>query len=52
VLGATHDTLLHLLFDSVASGTWVRHAAGGPTFRLDFWRVDQLTPSDSTLRKK
>jgi hypothetical protein len=52
VLGGASDTLLHLLFDSTAGGTWVRRAAGGPVFRLDFWRVDQLTPSDSTLRKK
>ena len=52
VLGAASDTLLHLLFDSTASGSWVRRAAGGPVYRLDFWRLDQLTPSDSTLRKK
>jgi hypothetical protein len=52
VLGARNDTLLHLVFDSTASGTWVRRAAGGPVFRLDFWRADQLTPADSALRKK
>jgi hypothetical protein len=53
VLGpAAGDTLLHLAFDSTASGTWVRRRAGGPVFKLDFWRLDQLTPSDSTLRKK
>jgi hypothetical protein len=54
VLGAARDTLLDLLFDSTASGTWVRRggAGGGPVYRLDFWRVDQLTPADSTLRKK
>ena len=52
VLGAHNDTLLHLVFDSAATGAWVRRAAGGPVFRLDFWRADQLTPADSTLRKK
>lgn len=52
VLGGSSDTLLRLLFDSTAGGSWVRRAAGGPVFRLDFWRLDQLTPSDSTLRKK
>lgn len=52
VLGPASDTLLHLVFDSTAGGTWVRRGVGGPVFKLDFWRLDQLTPSDSTLRKK
>jgi hypothetical protein len=52
VLSAAHDTLLHLLFDSAASGNWVRRSSGGPVYQLDFWRINQLTPADSTLRKK
>jgi hypothetical protein len=53
VLGGTPgDTLLHLAFDSTKGGTWARRGAGGPVFKLDFWRLDQLTPSDSALRKK
>lgn len=48
VLGAAGDTLLALAFDSTATGYWTR--AGGTVYRLDFWRVNQLTPTDSTLR--
>lgn len=51
--------LLSLVFDSVASGVWVQVAgagadgrAGGQAYRLDSWIADQLTPADSTLRKR
>jgi hypothetical protein len=51
--------LLTLAFDSIASGLWVRvtrasDSGGGDAepFRLDTWTADQLTPADSTLRKK
>jgi hypothetical protein len=54
--------LLSLVFDSIPSGIWVRVAegpgkarAGGgdrEPFRLDSWTADQLTPADSSLRKR
>jgi hypothetical protein len=49
--------LLGLAFDSIASGLWVlvekpgSRAVAEP-YRLDFWVADQLTPPDSTLRKR
>lgn len=49
--GAAQDTLLALAFDSTAaSGYWVRRTGDSTIFRLDRFRVDQLTPADSTLR--
>ncbi len=45
-----HDTLAVLLLDSIASGFWAQREAGGPVYRLYTWRVDELTPADSTLR--
>lgn len=51
--------ILGLVFDSIASGTWVRVSEGrmdqtnsGEAYRIDDWTADQLTPSDSTLRKR
>ncbi len=55
--------MVSLAFDSIPSGTWVwladRAKGGGPTgregeraYRLDSWTADQLTPADSTLRKR
>jgi hypothetical protein len=44
--------VLSLTFDSLASGIWVRHDSGGPAYRLESWTADQLTPADSTLRKR
>jgi hypothetical protein len=49
--------LLSLVFDSTSSGVWARveqqgiRATGEP-FRLDPWTADQLTPPDTTLRKR
>jgi hypothetical protein len=51
--------LLGLVFDSIASGTWVRLSEGqsgrtrsGEAYRVDDWTADQLTPPDTTLRAK
>jgi hypothetical protein len=59
--------LLSLVFDSTASGVWVRVADGwtggqargqadrrseGQAYRLDTWTADRLTPADSTLRRR
>jgi len=49
VLGRAGDTLLALAVDSAADGYWVRRAGNPAVFRLDFWRVDELIPTDSTL---
>jgi len=49
VLGRAGDTLLMLAVDSAADGYWVRRAGNPAVFRLDFWRVDELIPADSTL---
>lgn len=49
--GAAGDTLAALVFDSTASTFWVRHLDGGTIYRLYQWKVDDVTPADSTLRK-
>jgi hypothetical protein len=51
VLGKGADTLLALEADSGSSGFWVRRAGSPDTYKVDFWRMNQLTPSDSALRK-
>jgi hypothetical protein len=51
LLAAGSDTLAALVFDSTDAGYWVRHAAGGTVYRLHGWKVDDLTPHDSTLRR-
>jgi hypothetical protein len=52
VLGAAGDTLLALRFDSTSKGYWARTADTATVYRLDFWRVNLLTPTDSALRAK
>lgn len=51
IVGAGSDTLATLLFDSTDTGYWVRHADGGTVYHLYAWKVDDLTPHDSTLRR-
>jgi hypothetical protein len=51
VLGKSADTLLALVADSGKSGFWVRRAGSPDTYQVDFWRMNQLTPSDSSLRQ-
>jgi hypothetical protein len=50
VLGRGADTLLALVADSATSGYWVRRSGNPETYQVDFWRMNQLTPSDSALR--
>ncbi len=47
-----HDgrTLASLVFDSTATGVWIRADSGGTVFRTDAWTMNRLTPADSTLR--
>jgi hypothetical protein len=54
--------LLSLVFDSIASGIWVRASGqaggqadartGGQVYRIDTWTADRLAPADSSLRKR
>jgi Domain of unknown function (DUF4340) len=44
--------LLRLVFDSTASGFWVRAEGDSTVYRLDTWSVDRLAPADSTLKAK
>ena len=50
VLGSAADTLLDLMVDSTAAGYWVRRGSRPEVFRLDFWRIDELTPTAGALR--
>ena len=50
VLDRAGDTLLVLDLDSTSAGYWARRAAPGDAFRVDFWRLDQLTPAGEALR--
>ena len=44
--------LLQLTIDSAGYNYWVRKDTLSTVYRMDSWAVDQLTPKDSTLRKK
>jgi hypothetical protein len=50
VVGRGGDTLLALDMDSTDAGYWARSARSGDVFRVDFWRLDQLTPTADVLR--
>jgi hypothetical protein len=50
VLGRAGDTLLVLDLDSTSAGYWARRATPGDAFRVDFWRLEQLTPAGEALR--
>ncbi len=44
--------LASLTVDSTASGLWVRRDGDPTVFRIDSWILNQLAPTDSTLRKR
>ncbi len=50
LVGRTADTLLAFAIDSTEAGFWVRGAGQPEIFRLDFWRVNELTPPAEELR--
>jgi len=52
LLGGSGDTLASLVFDSTASGFWVRPRDGGTVYTLFRWKVDDIVPADSVIRKK
>jgi hypothetical protein len=49
VLGRAGDTLLALDLDSTPAGYWARGAVPGGVFKVDFWRLDQVTPTVEVL---
>ena len=50
--GSGGAPLATLAFDSTASGFWVRRDGSPTVFRLFQWKVDELTPADSTIRPR
>lgn len=50
--GSGGRPLFSLAMDSTLGGFWVRRDSLPTVYKLDSWRADQLTPIDSTLRKK
>jgi hypothetical protein len=50
VHGRGGEPLLALDMDSTLAGYWMRRADQGDVFRVDFWRLDQLTPAADVLR--
>ncbi len=52
LLRADGSPLLRLVFDSTATGFWVRGGGDSTVYRLDNWSADRLTPSDSSFKAK
>ncbi|HWC74962.1 MAG TPA: DUF4340 domain-containing protein [Gemmatimonadales bacterium] len=52
VFGAGTKPLLSLDFDSTSNAFWVRRSTAPTIYRLNTWEADQLTPADSTLRRR
>jgi hypothetical protein len=44
--------LVTLLFDSTATGFWVRPDTGKTVYKVESWTADQLVPADTSLRTK
>ncbi len=51
LVGLQGDTLAALLFDSTSAAFWVRAVSGGTVYRILRWKVNQMVPTDSTLRQ-
>lgn len=52
VLVGKSGPLLELLFDSLSYNWWAKRSDRDIIYRVDSWRMNQLTPTDSILRKK
>jgi hypothetical protein len=52
VRGKGGQVLGALAFDSTSGGFWVRREGQATVFRVESWTADQVTPVDSTVRKK
>ncbi len=50
--GSGGSTLAALAFDSTTTGFWVQRDDAPTVFRLYQWKVDELTPADSAIRRK
>jgi len=50
LLGGDGTALLTLVFDSTATGFWVRAGQESTVYRVDSWSADRLAPAESTLR--
>lgn len=48
--GTDGAELATLAFDSTDAGFWVRRTDGQTVYQLNRWRVDDLTPADSSVR--
>ena len=48
---AAQRQLAELVFDSTAFAFWVRRTGDSTVYRLERYKVDQLTPPDSTIRR-
>lgn len=51
IVDRSDQVVADIAFDSTATGFWVRKSGLETVFRLDRYKVDQLTPADSTLRE-
>ncbi len=52
VLRKNGTPLLTLLFDSTASGFWVRPDTGRTIYRMESWTADRLTPADTMVKSR
>jgi hypothetical protein len=52
ILGARGVQVAVLVFDSTSGGFWVRRDSLRTIYKIDSWVADQLTPTDSSLRKR
>jgi hypothetical protein len=50
VLGKDGKAVLTLLFDSTATGWWVKADTGTTVYRMESYGVDRLMPADSALK--
>jgi hypothetical protein len=52
LMGPNRSELASLAFDSTDTGFWVRRNGGETVYQLNRWRVDDLTPADSSLQHR
>jgi len=50
VLRKDGTPLVALVFDSTASGFWVRSDTGRTIYRMEAWTADRLTPADTSVK--
>jgi Domain of unknown function (DUF4340) len=52
VLRKDRTPVVTLVFDSTASGFWVRPDTGRTIYRVESWTADRLTPADTSVKSK